>query len=111
MLEFLILMMFLCVLTVEGKEEKKDSRGGFGLSLKNELSGWYRVGTSFHLDHLRLNRCPGGRPTRHRLSITFPPQPSPATRVGACSWLPWQPRGALASSATALSAALAEMQR
>lgn len=41
-LEFLILMMFLCVLTGEGKEEKKDSRGGLGLDLglngKNELS-------------------------------------------------------------------------
>lgn len=49
MLEFRILMIFLCVLTGEGKE-KKDSRGGLGLglglSLKNELSGWYCVGTS-----------------------------------------------------------------
>lgn len=27
-LEFLVLKMFLCVLTGEGEEEKKDSRGG-----------------------------------------------------------------------------------
>lgn len=35
-------MMFLCVLTGEGKEEKKDSRGSSGLDLglsrKNDLS-------------------------------------------------------------------------